>query len=555
MDPRLKDAKNLLFLVWQHCGLPEPTALQYSMMDYLQHGPKRAVIQAFRGCGKSWITSVFILHQLLHDREKRVLLVSASKARADDASLFLRRCITEIPILQHLRPKDDQRDSRNAWDVAGSTPSHAPSVRSLGITSNLLTGSRADLVIADDVESAQNSLTAGGRGRVAQAVKEFDAILTDRKDARVIFLGTPQIEESLYHKLSKERGFSLRVWPARKPSADEEEIYSGHLAPYITSLDVEDGEPTEGSRFDERELSSRAMSLGRSGWEMQYMLNPMLASREMRPLRLSDLIVMDLDDRVAPERVIYGSAKDQLISDLPCVGLSTDAYYSPMAVQGDHLPYEQIVMAIDPSGRGSDELGYCCVGILNSQAFLLASGGMLSGFTPETLEKLARIAERFQPHQIVIENNFGNGMFTQLLEPVLYKRHKCHIEEVRHSTAKGPRICDTVEPITSSHRLIVNRSVIRNDYDSTQGYDNVEKAHCYQLFFQMARVTRQKNSLVHDDRIDALALALGWVKDRMNRDIEEQMRRRGEAKFHKELDQFFASCGGRKRAEPLWMRV
>ncbi len=265
-------------------------------MDYLQHGPKRAVVQAARGFGKSWITSVLILHALLLDPEKRVLLVSASKARADDTSVFLRRCISEIPVLQHLKPKEDQRDTRNAWDVGGATAAHAPSVRSIGIGSSLLQGSRADLIVADDAESLMNSITAGGRARLSTNVKEFDAILTDRPDARIVFLGTPQIEESLYHSLAQERGYTTRVWPARKPTPAEEGLYGGNLAPYITELEVEPGEPTEPSRFDGLELEAREASYGRTGFQMQFMLNPRLADREQRPLRLSDLIVMDLDD-------------------------------------------------------------------------------------------------------------------------------------------------------------------------------------------------------------------------------------------------------------------
>ena len=150
---QLKDFKNFMFLVWKHLNLPDPTPVQYDIADYIQSGVKRSIVEAFRGVGKSYITAAYVVHQLLLDPNKKFLVVSASKARADDFSTFTLRLIEEMPILKHLIPSDKQRKSKVAFDVSSALASHAPSVKSLGITSNI-TGSRADLVIADDVENA-----------------------------------------------------------------------------------------------------------------------------------------------------------------------------------------------------------------------------------------------------------------------------------------------------------------------------------------------------------------------------------------------------------------
>lgn len=61
IDPRLtSNFKNFLFMVWHHLALPPPTPVQYDIAEYLQHGPKRKMVQAFRGVGKSWITSALV---------------------------------------------------------------------------------------------------------------------------------------------------------------------------------------------------------------------------------------------------------------------------------------------------------------------------------------------------------------------------------------------------------------------------------------------------------------------------------------------------------------
>ena len=104
VPPQLKDFRNFLYLVWKHLNLPDPTTLQYDIAEYLQNGPKRSVIMAFRGVGKSWITSAFVVHQLLLNPSKNILVVSASKNRSDDFSTFTLRIIQEIPILQGLKP-------------------------------------------------------------------------------------------------------------------------------------------------------------------------------------------------------------------------------------------------------------------------------------------------------------------------------------------------------------------------------------------------------------------------------------------------------------------
>jgi tRNA(Met) C34 N-acetyltransferase TmcA len=115
----IQDFRNFLFVVWEHLGLPEPTPVQYDIAQYLQdHDEKRIVIEAFRGVGKSYITSAYACHQLLLDPEVKILVVSASKIRADDFSTFTMRLITEMPLLQHLMPKGSHttnRKLRKSW--------------------------------------------------------------------------------------------------------------------------------------------------------------------------------------------------------------------------------------------------------------------------------------------------------------------------------------------------------------------------------------------------------------------------------------------------------
>ena len=119
VPPELRDFRNFLFVVWKHLGLPDPTPLQYDIANFIQGGPKRSVIMAFRGVGKSWICSAYVVHQLLLDPTKNILVVSASKSRSDDFSTFTLKIINDIPVLQGLKPRDGQRFSKISFDLLG----------------------------------------------------------------------------------------------------------------------------------------------------------------------------------------------------------------------------------------------------------------------------------------------------------------------------------------------------------------------------------------------------------------------------------------------------
>ncbi len=282
-----------LSLVWKSLDLPSPTRAQLAIAQYLQNGPKRLQIQAFRGLGKSWIAAAFVLWTLWNDRDKKILVISASKQRADDFTIFTQKCILEFDWLAHLRPMDDdQRWSRVSFDVAGCRPAQAPSVKSVGITGQI-TGSRADLIVFDDVEVPANSATDFMREKLLQLVTEGESVLTPKADSRIVFLGTPQTTFTIYRTL-RERNYRPFVWPARYPKdlTGYEEVLAPQLVRDLErdGLDALRWSPTD-SRFSEINLLEREQSMSRSNFMLQFMLDTSLSDALKFPLKLSDFSV------------------------------------------------------------------------------------------------------------------------------------------------------------------------------------------------------------------------------------------------------------------------
>ena len=546
MDKRLENFKNFLYLCWKFLNLPEPTPIQYDIADYLQSKERRLVIEAFRGVGKSWITSAFVCHQLLLNPQRNILVVSASKNRADDFSTFTQRLINEMPILQHLIPRDDQRHSKISFDVAPALASHAPSVKSMGITGQL-TGSRADLIIADDVESANNSQTQLMRDRLSETVKEFDAII--KPDVgRIIFLGTPQTEMSLYNTL-EERGFKTKIWTALYPTKEQTIGYGSKLSKIISNITDKEGQPTDPQRFDDVDLLERLSSYGRSGFNLQFMLDTTMSDSNRYPLKLNDLIVASgctTWDK-APAQIQWASGTQQLKGidpEIPNVGLKGDYYVAPLHLSDEYAPFEGVAMSIDPAGRGEDKTAYAVLKMLHGVLYLTDIGALDGGYSDSTLEELSSIAKRNKVNNVVIESNFGDGMATALLKPVMAKIHPCQIEEVRHNIQKEKRIIDTLEPIMNGHRLVVDENTIKEDF-------KLEPNH--QLFRQLTRITRDRGALRHDDQIDALAIAANYWVERMDRDQTLSYQQHKDELINKDLEKFMEHTVGRQPKRERWI--
>jgi hypothetical protein len=234
--------------------------------------------------------------------------------------------------------------------------------------------------------------------------------------------------------------------------------------------------------------------------------------------------------------MIYGIFKQ--LNELPNVGLSGDRFYAPEDTVG-RLEYSGSVLAIDPSGRGSDETAYAVVKMLNGFLHVPAAGGIAGGYSDETLTTLAELAKEHKVNTVLIESNFGDGMFTELLKPHMQKIYPVSMEEVRHTKQKEARIIDTLEPVMNQHRLVIDPKVIQKDYESVQHLPP-EKAMRYMLVYQMTRITRQRGALAHDDRLDVLAMAVQYWVEQMAADVDSAMLDRKNELLDMELDKFMS---------------
>tara|TARA_Y100000296_G_scaffold66371_1_gene78400 strand:+ start:31459 stop:33237 length:1779 start_codon:yes stop_codon:yes gene_type:complete len=495
----------------------ECSDIQLDIADWLEYGPKYRMVQAQRGQAKTTITAAYAVWRLIHDPTTRILIVSAGGDMATEIANWVIQIVMGMEILECLRPDRSAGDrvSVKAFDIHYELkgPEKSPSIACVGITSNMQ-GKRADVLIADDVESSKNSQTELQRERLRHLTKDFTSICSD---GDIIYLGTPQSIDSVYNGLLS-RGYAIRVWPGRYPTDKEQKNYGSALAPLIKDRVATDpalrtgGGPagTRGQAVDpvilpEDVLIQKEIDQGAAYFQLQHMLDTRLMDEDRFPLKPSNLVFMHIAMKSTPLEFHFQRSDEHKLftaNDFPL----EESFYRAASFGHEFGPFSGCHMYVDPAGGGQngDETAYAVTKFCAGRVYLVDIGAVKGGLEEASLDELTDIAVKWQPTQIDIEKNFGNGALSSVWTPKLLKRHRCHIEDVWETGQKELRIIDTLEPVIGSNRLIVDEDLLAKDWNECQKYP-AEKRSSFSMFYQLARITRDRDSLMHDDRLDALA--------------------------------------------------
>jgi hypothetical protein len=500
--------------------------MQLDIGQYIKDGPKYRMVQAQRGQAKTTITAAYAVWRFIHDPTTRVLIISAGDTQATEIANWVIQIINGMDELACLRPDRScgDRSSVEAFDIHYTLkgPEKSPSLACVGITSNLQ-GKRADLLIADDIESQKNSQTQVQRDRLKLLSLDFTSICSL---GDIIYLGTPQSIDSIYNTLPG-RGYDIRIWPGRYPTPEEIIGYGPYLAPLIRkrltknpSLQAgggptgDRGRPVDPVLLGEDTLTKKEIDQGASYFQLQHMLSTTLSDAERFPLKLNNLriVAWDREQRRVPMTINFARTDDCRIM-MPTDYAVKDHMFRVKSVE-DFAELQHGHMYVDPAGGGQngDETAYAITGYLGGRVYLYAVGGVPGGLDDEKLDMLTAVAEKWKPSHISIEKNFGNGALASVWTPKLLKKHQCGIEDVWESGQKELRIIDILEPMIGSGKLVVHEELLLEDWNSTKKYP-AEKRSTYSMFWQMSRITRDAKSLAHEDRLDAVAgSARYWVE-------------------------------------------
>lgn len=500
--------------------------IQADIADFMVNGGQYIMIEAQRSQAKTTIAAAFCVWQLIHDTRHRVLIISAGGSQATDISTLIIRIIMNMDVLECLRPDKAKGDrvSVEKFDLHYSLRKldKSASVSCCGITANLQ-GRRADTLLADDIESQKNSLTALMREQLLAKSLDFTSI---NQSGRIIYLGTPQSSDSIYNTLPS-RGYNVRIWPGRFPTTEQLPYYGEHLAPLLRDiltrypqvmggggLNGDQGIPIEPSFLGEAILQAKEKDQGPAWFQLQHMLNTKLMDAERYPLKTDNCLTMPLragDDLPLEIKRGYEYREYQIEG-------KTYRFARPHTYSAELAKPAGVVFYIDPAGggkgkgtHGGDETGWACTAFLNGNIFVLGYGGIKGGYglngageSDGSLVKLAELVKRFRPNVVKIEQNFGYGAFRAVFLPILREVYPdCSVEEDFVTGQKELRIIETLEPIIARGSLIFAEEALGGEKQTLLIHPDVNRI-TYCLMHQMNHITRDKDSLIHDDRLDAL---------------------------------------------------
>ena len=484
----IQDFRNHLYFCFKYLGLGEPTPKQYAMAKELQDGPNDFLMQAGRGDGKSVINACFVSWKLLKDINRTQLIISAAGDKAIKFVSQVRQTLSLVPYMQHLVPQEFEKDSAFGFNVHGRTRiSQDLSVVAKGITSQI-TGSHADDILCDDIEIPENSDTPAAREKLWDRCMELENIRNKIEGSTIRFLGTPQTKDSVYNKLANI--YSVIKFPAVMPDISNE-AERENVHPYVLDLPLEPGQSTQPERFSDEQLLGIEAKIGPSLFALHYKLDTSSSDIKRYPLRLSDLLVIDVDPEVFPNKMTWANSTQN--KRVPSFGMRGDICYEPMWISPTYIEYLETVMFIDPSGRGADETAVCIASFANGYVVIHELLGLQGGYDNVTLGKITDLLCQYNIKKLKYESNYGDGMFGQILRPIVSLRcGQLAIEEYKVTGNKQTRILRTLEPIFAQHRLVFDTKVIKDKENQ----------------IQITRLSDRKGSLKHDDRVDVLSAAV-----------------------------------------------
>lgn len=510
------------------------TDIQHEIGNWMEHGPQYLMVQAQRGQAKTTVAALFAVWCLIHSPAHRVLVISAGGTQANEISTLIVRVIMSMSVLECLRPDKmaGDRTSVEAFDVHHSLKGldKSPSVACVGIDSNLQ-GKRADLLIADDVESGKNSATAVQRAKLLHITKDFTSI---NSNGRIIWLGTPQTLESIYNSLAA-RGVSIRIWPGRYPTEVQRKFYGNNLAPSIVrALQTnpslasgggvlgDQGQPIDPMILDEQTLQKKELDQDTPYFQLQHMLNTTLSDNMRYPLKPEKLVMLTTDGKRMPLTVVRGMMDTHKVDKQVCdfaFKLSIPHQLSP-----ETATFQSIWAYVDPApgGANADETAYAIAGFLNGNIILLSVGGIPGGYDDDKMEELAKRLARFKLDGLTIEKNMGFGAFAHIFTPILRKHIQCQIDEDLVTGQKEARIINTLAPVMGRGALLVDEAVVDEDKSCCARYTPAMQQ-TYSLFYQLAKISMARGALVHDDRCDAVEGVVRHFQEALAQDQEKRL--------------------------------
>ncbi len=418
----------LFLALWNKVQGGVTPALHFRMARWLQScrkkGSNRLLLQAFRSSGKSTITGLYAAWLLYANPDLRILVVAADLMLARKMVRNVRRILEKHPLTTHLPPQRADEWSGERFTVNRKTELRDPSMLAKGVTSNL-TGTRADVIICDDVEVPNTCDTAAKREELRERLAELSFILTP--GGTMLYIGTPHTWYTIY--------------------ADRPRTEIGETAAFLNgyhrlSIPVLDktGASAWPERFPSAEIENLRRSSGPSRFSAQMMLEPVnIAEGRIDPAAFIKYVA---------EPVLYREIGLLMIGDRKIV--SAGAWWDPSfgSARGD----ASVLAAVY-----TDEQGHYW---LHRVQYIKTDVRNEDDEATQQCRAVAQAVKDLMLPSVTVETNGIGRFLPAILRRELAAAHvPCSVLEAASTRAKDQRIIEAFDVVLAARLLHVHESV------------------------------------------------------------------------------------------------
>lgn len=440
------------------------------LAERMERCERNLLLMAFRGAGKSTIVGLFAAWLLMTNPDRRVMVIGPDQRIARRMVRNTMRIIETHPDTSGLRPKRRGSWSAEEFTVNRSSELRDPSMVARGILGNI-TGSRADVVICDDVEVPRTADSAPKREDLREKLSEIEYVMTP--GGTQLYVGTPHTYYSIYANEARDEigethpflhGFTrkvLPVWDENRVSAWPE-------------------------RFSIEHIERIRLRTGPAKFTTQMLLKPVsLKAGRLDP----DLIRSYLGEPV------YREAKGRVVLTLNGVRvLSASCWWDPAFASGDEKRRDSSVVAAVYGGEDGNLY-------LHRVLYLAVDKTSSKNEAQQQCEAVVELVRSFHLPAIAVETNGLGSFLPGLLREAMRKAGAgVAVVGVASHKPKDQRIVEALDAPLAAGRIHAHRSV----WDTP-------------LIREMREWRPGKHCKVHDDGLDAVAAAVAMEPHRFDK--------------------------------------
>lgn len=464
----LKADFRLFLVMWNQAQNLKTPPLHLRIAQWLEArwraGERHLLLMAFRSAGKSTLVGVFAAWLLHRDPNLRILVLAADSMLAKKMVRNVKRIIERHPLTAHLKPDKADQWAADRFTVRRELELRDASMSARGVTSNI-TGSRADVVICDDVEVPNTCDSAEKRAELRERLAEMRYVLA--AGGTQIYVGTPHHYYSIYAD------------SPRREVGEEFPFLDGFDRLLVPILDDE-GQSAWPERYAREDIERLKIATGPNKFDSQMMLRA----------------VNIMEGRLNPDLLQFYKAEVEYVRELGVLYIGgrkmVDArsWWDPSfgGARGDAS-----VLAVVFGDEGGDYY-------LHHVAYIRTDEKDSRNEAAQQCARVCAIARQLHLPSIAVEMNGIGRFLPNILRNTLTKAGvPARVQEVNSSRAKAVRIIEGFDAVMAAKRLYVHEDV------------------CKTPFIAEMREWRPSDKNARDDALDAVAGALSLHPDRLER--------------------------------------